>query len=241
MKKFFMSMALLATMAFVFNSCSKDDGTDDAVDTSPISLYSGEDKVVQGADTITTSNKFVAYATKNTIHGWHVGQATLQVNGKKTISVTVLPQYYLYDDPVLDWGCTIDQVKKNQKQGTINSKSTSEMLAYENAGGASLIGYTFKNGGLESVLAMVSTNHTSRLGGYLAERFLVLPLYEGKDVNFAGMDATELEKANTVVFMELYNTDYWVVYYKQSSQNSTRLGGMDNNEINEFVQLLMAE
>ena len=99
MKKTFrlLGVAILAVMSFGITSCGGDDDDekDDGIDTTPITLIAGKDKTIQGADTISSSNKFVAYATKNTVHGWHVGEAALKVNGKKTISITVLPQYYL--------------------------------------------------------------------------------------------------------------------------------------------------
>ena len=87
-----------------FASCGNDD-EDDSIDTKPISLYAGSEKDIQGADSIQSSNKFVAYGKGNVVHAFHVGETTLLVNGKKTISISVLPQYHLYDDPVCNWGC----------------------------------------------------------------------------------------------------------------------------------------
>ena len=72
-------------------SCSSDKEEDVVIDTTPIMLYSGNDKTIQGAETITSSNEFVAYSKGNVIHGDHVGEASLLVNGKYTISVNVLP------------------------------------------------------------------------------------------------------------------------------------------------------
>lgn len=239
MKKTFrlLGVAILAVMSFGITSCGGDDDDekDDGIDTTPITLIAGKDKTIQGADTISSSNKFVAYATKNTVHGWHVGEAALKVNGKKTISITVLPQYYLYDNPVLEWGCSIDKVKMNQKQGTINSKSTDEMLAYDNAGGATLMAYNFKNGKLNAVMAIISTNHTSTLASYLAERYLMLPMYQGEDAYFAGCDNIDVDSANTFVIMQLYSTKYWAVYYTQSSKSTTRSNIMNSHELRDML------
>ena len=238
------SMMMLSVLTLpMMVACGGDDSDDGGgIDTTPISLIAGKEKTIQGADTISSSNKFIAYGTKNVVHGWHVGETTLLVNGKKTISISVLPQYYLYNDPVCNWGCSMDYVKKNQKQGTINSKSTSELLAYDNAGGATLLAYQFKNDKLTSIMAMVSTNHSSTLGSYLAERFLMVPYYEGDKEYLLGMDGLDVETAKTVVMLDLYNTNTWGVLYTSSEKSSTR-SGIDGNEtyrdlINNMVQFM---
>lgn len=229
-KKYYFMTAILFVLplSICLLSCGDDSDDDDNIDTTPITLTAGKDKVIAGADTITSSNEFVAYATKNKVHGWHVGETSLLVNGKKTISIKVRPQYTLYNDPVCEWGCSVEYVKKNQAQGTINSKSTDELLAYDNAGGATLLAYSFKNGKLDAVMAVVSTNHTSTLGDYLAERYLMVPLYSGKDTYFAGMDGMDEDHAKTLVLMELYDTSNWLVYYTKFEKTSTR-SEMDND------------
>ena len=222
MKKidYLLGVTLVTMLSAGFISCGDDDEKDSGVDTTPISIFAGKDKVISGADTILSSNRFVAYGTKNTVHAWHVGEAALKVNGKQTISISVLPQYHLYNDPICNWGCSMDYVKNNQKQGTINSKSTSESLAYDNAGGASLLVYEFENGKLTTIAALVSTNHTSTLADYLFERYLLLPYYKGEKQYYVGMDGLEKETAKTIVMMELYNTSYWAIMYTNASSSS---------------------
>lgn len=233
-------MALVTMLSFSFVSCGDDenDDKDDGVDTTPIRLAAGSEKIITGADTISSSNKFVAYGKGNTVYAWHVGETALLVNEKKTISLTVYPQYYLYDDPVCEWGCSSDYVKKNQTQGTLNSRSTNELLVYENAGGATLLSYSFKDGKLTTILAMVSTNHTSTLGSYLAERFLMLPLYEGDKTYYAGIDGIEMESANTYVLMDMYSTKYWEVGYVKADINSTR-SASDIDDMKELKEKLI--
>lgn len=223
-------IALVTMLSLSFVACgSDDDDEDDGVDTTPIRMAAGSEKTITGADTISSSNRFVAYGKKNTVNAWHVGETALLVNGKKTISLTVYPLYYLYDDPICEWGCSMDYVKAKQKEGTYNSKSTNEMLAYDDAGGATLLAYSFKNGKLNAVLAMVSTNHTSILGSYLAERYLMLPIYKGEKTYFAGIDAIDEEHANTFVLMEVYNTSYWMIYYTKYSDSSTSRSYTDSD------------
>ena len=214
------SMMMLSVMTLpMMVACGGDDSDDGGgIDTTPISLTAGKDKTIQGADTISSSNEFVAYGTKNVVHGWHVGEATLLVNGKKTISISVLPMYHLYDDPVCNWGCNVNYVKSHQTQGTISSKSTDDNLIYENAGAASVLVYVFKNGALSSIGAVVSTNHTSQYTSYLSERYLMLPYYHGEDTYFIGADAIELDKAKTVAVLQVYSSTQLVTIYMPASE-----------------------
>lgn len=242
-KKYFWSMLtflMVATLSVYFVSCGGDDDKDDGVDTTPISLFAGEEKTILGADTISTSNRFVAYASKNVVHGWHVGEAALVVNGSKTISISVLPKYHLYDDPICNWGCDMNYVKNNQRQGTISSKSTNTLLAYEDAGAASTLAYNFENGKLKAVMAVVSTNHSSQYGSYLAERFLMLPFYKGKDTYFIGADNIELAEAKTVVVMQVYSASQLVSMYMPASDYSTR-SSQTSPDIENMAKNLLKE
>lgn len=242
MKKSFRlaGLLLMAVTFFGFVACGNDGDEDDndGIDTSPISLIAGKEKVIQGADTINSSNKFVAYGSKNTVYAWHVGEANLLVNGKKSISITVLPQYHLYNDPVCEWGCSQDNVKNKQTQGTLSSKSTSESLIYEDAGAASLMIYQFKNGKLTNVGALVSTNYTSQYASFLAERYLMLPYYKGEDTYFVGVDALELEKGNTVAALSVYSAKYLMTIYMPVSEftRATR----SQNDIDIFRKDIIA-
>ena len=228
MKKFnSIGLSLMTVVGLGLFSCSSS-SEDDGIDTTPITMYAGSDKTIEGADTISSLNKFVAYGSKNKIHGWHVGETTVTVNGKKNIQVTIAPKYNLYEDPICEWGCSMDHVKKSQKQGSLNPKSTDEILAYNDAGGATWLAYFFKNGTLSSVMAIVASNHTTVLADYLSERYLILPLYQGKDTYFAGMDGLDEDHAKTMVLMQLHDVNEWDVYYVPYTKNSTR--SIENNK-----------
>lgn len=225
MKKVFklVGFTFMSAVLFSFIACSSDseEEKDDGVDTTPITLTAGKDKIILGADTISSSNIFVAYSTKNSVHAWHVGETALLVNGKKSISITVLPQYHLYNDPVCEWGCNVNYVKSHQNQGTLSSKSTQDKLLYEDAGAASALIYMFENGKLKSIGALVSTNHTSQYSSYLAERYLMLPYYKGADTYFIGADGIELKAAKTVVMLEVYSVSYLMAVYMPANDYSS--------------------
>ncbi len=232
------SVLLLCGMTLGLMACGSDDDEDDGVDTTPISMLAGNEKTISGADTITVANEFVAYAKGNVVNAWHVGETSLLVNGKKTISLKVNPVYHLYNDPICNWGCSLSDVRNHQKQGTLSSKSDNEILVYENAGAASLLGYNFENGKLKSVIAMVSTNHSSSYASYLTERFLMLPYYEGEDTYFMGADNISLEEANTVVVMKIYSTSYLSTVYMPANQIATRSSMATRDFENEAQEII---
>lgn len=222
MKKYYYlsAIALIVMMSLGMVSCGSDDD-DSGIDTTPISFFCGDKKLIEGADTIASANKFVAFGKGNTLTGYHVGQTTVTVNGKANISVTVKPKYNLYDDPVCEWGCDLNYVKDHQNQGTVSSKSTDKMYVYENAGGASLLSYNFENGKLKSVLAMVSTNHTSTLTDYLLERFIMAPYYEGSETYFVGLNGLDDDNAKTAIMMQVYSASYISVYYTSAKTTAS--------------------
>ena len=242
MKKIsFLSMIMLAVLSLPFICACGSDDDDDAIDTTPIQIYSNGEKVITGADAITSSNEFVAYTKGNKVTAFHIGETMLTVNGKYKISLTVKPLYNLYDDPVKKWGCSQAYVKSYQKQGKISSKSTDEMLIYENAGGTTYLAYMFKNGKLSGIAAIVSTNHTSTLAAYLAERYLVITDYEGENTYFYGIDGLTPNTATTVVMTELTNTSTWTTYYVPfTSSNSRETRSIKNDEsYKESVKRIM--
>jgi hypothetical protein len=238
---FYLTLFVSAAVSMSFISCGSDNDDNDGVDVTPIVIYPDEEKTITGANSISSSNEFVALVKDKTVTGFHVGSATLTVNGNKTIPITVLPKYHLYDDPICNWGCDVDYVKSHQKQGTISSKSTSENLIYENAGAASVLMYTFKNGTLSTVAAVVSTNHTSQYSSYLSERYMMIPYYEGKDTYFVGADAIEVEKATTAVILQVYSATQLVAVYTPANKNTKGVisdtGIYEENAQEIFMQL----
>lgn len=217
----------LCTVAFfsvsVMSCSSSNDDDDDGVSTAPITLKAGDKSTIAGAKTITSMNEFVAYITgNNEVTAFHVGETTLTVNDKKKIQLTVVPVYNLYDDPITKWGCDQSYVKSNQKQGTL-TKSDTNSLAYSDAGKSKGILYSFENGKLTSVGAVVSTTYTTEYANYLAERFFMIPYEHNNETYFVGIDGLEKAQANTVVILQVYDyLNLIAVYMPANSYNSTR-------------------
>ena len=230
MKKItFWSMMMLMSLALpTMVACGNDNDDEEEerekeemIDTTPISFYSDGKKVIAGADTIVSSNTYVVYAKGNEVFGYHIGEAELLVNNKKTIQVKVLPRHHIYDDPICKWGCDRNYVESNQKQGTL-VESTPERLEYHDVGNAMALYYYFNNNKLSGVATLVSTLYTTAYAEYFAERFLMLPDYEGENTYFVGIDALEEKSAKTAVVMEVYNDDYIMAMYMPVNELSTR-------------------
>ena len=221
-KFFSFTMAALLTSGLV--ACSKDDEKEkeDPIDTSLITLSAEGETTITGVNSVKSNNEFVAYTKGTTVYGYHVGETSLIINDKKERPVRVVPKYNLYDGPICNWGCSQSYIKEHQKQGTLSPKSTDTMLGYLNAGAASLLGYTFENGKLKSIMAAVSTNHTSSFASFLSERYMMLPVYEGKDTYFVGMDGLTLAESKTVVLLMVYNTEMLAAAYQPASTYTTR-------------------
>ena len=239
MKKYFINFLTSSIVALMsvsmLTSCSSDDkNDDDGVSTAPITLGAGDQTVIVGAKTISVANEFVAYVTKdNTVAAFHIGKTDLTVNGKKNIELTVTPKYTLYDDPVTNWGCDQAYVKSNQKQGTLSPKSNAQNLVYDNVGKSRGIMYTFENGKLKSVGAVVSTSYTKEYANYLAERYMMLPIEKDNQTYFIGVDALTKEQAKTIVILQVYDyLNLIAVYLPVKDYNKTR--GVSN--LNELIE-----
>ena len=243
MKKYlinFLTSSIVALMSVsMLTSCSSSDdkNDDDGVSTAPITLGAGDQTVILGAKTISVANEFVAYVTKdNSVMAFHIGKTDLTVNGKKNIELTVTPKYTLYDDPVTNWGCDQAYVKSNQKQGSLSPKSTSDNLIYTDAGRSKAIMYTFENGKLKSIGAVVSTSYTKEYASYLAERYMMLPYEKENQTYFIGADALTKEQAKTVVVLQVYDyLNLIAVYVPVKDYNKTR-GVSDLNELIESAK-----
>jgi len=102
------------------------------------------------------------------------------------------------------------------------------MLVYENAGAATLLIYDFENGKLNRISAIVSTNHASQYASYLAERYLIMPTYYGKDTYFCGADGVNLASSKTAVVMMVYSIEYLATIYMPANEFTGTTRSFDN-------------
>ena len=85
---YLMAFMVVGMFGLVLTSCSSNDDDDDGVNTSPITINAGSKTVIQGAETITSLDEFVAYVGSDlSVTGFHVGETTLTVNQRKNIKI----------------------------------------------------------------------------------------------------------------------------------------------------------
>lgn len=213
MKRIGLLMMMLLT-AFVFAACSSDDD-DNAAGLTDQMMYAGDS--VRISSNATVANRFVAYVSKNGyLHGFHVGQTTVSLNGESA-NVTVRGRYNAFDVQT-DWGLTPEQVKANQKGGTLRSDDTingTRMLIYENVGTANVLTYGFKNNRLYIAMALSNPKDEEEILNYLTERYIFLP-EEVESYTWAGVDALDEEYAKTIAYLKL-DTDLKYDYMLQST------------------------
>ena len=131
----------------------------------------------------------------------------------------------------------------NQNQGVLSSKSDSQYLIYEDVGKSNaVLMYTFDNGKLKSIGAVVSTSFTSEYATYLSERYLMLPYETNKDTYFIGIDALDVDKANTYVVLQIYDYRTLIaIYMPPSSVKKTRSEFDLMNEVEKTKREIMAK
>ena len=211
MKKYLISNAIATLLLLTFTNCGNDEKEDPDTDVDSIVLYVNKTKELGiTGDFLTSDNSFVASVSKEGIvTGNHIGTTYINTK-KKRIPTTVMGMYHLYDDPVLEWGCSQSTVRSKQKQGTL-SNVTETALTYKNAGSATAVGYTFENGKLKSVGVILEPRYASSISEHLMERYFMVPYVSG-DLMAMGYDTYDVENAKVSVGILVYGTNIVVMY-----------------------------
>ena len=179
-----MFVAVVAMVAFC--SCSKEEddlGVDNEIE---ITINVGERHQIITTDTnvekFFSSDNFVAPAYKGGYtQGFHVGQAIITIKkGKWTTicKVNVVPNFKIYDSPILKFGVSKEYIKEHEKR-TLKNVSTDnefEYMVYTDRGswgGDIPIIYAFKKDELVSAMVQLGKyyNRNNILDGFLSERY----------------------------------------------------------------------
>ena len=183
-KSFFVAIITFIASSFVI-SCGGDDEEDDSIQISSskdLSLYSDEVSQIQcnkKGVTYESENAFVATVSNSgEIKANHVGSTHIKVNGNEMIKVTVTPRYINFDEPVLDFGVSINKVKALEKNNPI--KEEKEGLAYDGTGDENGRIYIFKDGKLYLSAMIVQPTKSSFLENFLVERYVPIDVDRSK-------------------------------------------------------------
>lgn len=247
----FTGFIMLTIASFWLQSCSKDDSEEPLIVTpASISMHYEDTQQLsaEGATSWLSNDEFVAKVNSSgLITANHVGTTEIIVsNGKKnaTCSVTVTPEYYLYDDPILNWGASKAEIESAEKHKKVSS-SNSDMLTFDYSFGsnACVMGYSFENGKLKNIMAMFDYSLYLRAGYYLLERYQ--PIAAGNDYDYVLIDALKKEKCKTIVYFAAYKsgkTTYTTIMYSDYSSiksASTRSVAEYNPEMNKMQETLV--
>lgn len=212
MKKYlFLTLAILS-MAVTFTACSSDN--DD--NGFSISLSEATIKGVDNFMQITSSSPNVKWSSENPyvatvtsegkIKSVHVGETYIvaQSNGKtKKCKVTVTPQYFIYKEPITDFGKSKEEIIK--ALGT-PSLEEGDILSYVNDNQDIVVNYIFKEGKLDNCIVLLKvTLNIINLVDFLKERYELVPRdFNG---NYAFINALTTKEANMVVILHSQPTN----------------------------------
>lgn len=215
-------------LAFLFvpiSSCTTDDGLE-----THTSIVDTKDRVLYADETIafpspikgewTTSNKFVAYVSNGKLKAMTVGKAVMSDGAGNRINVRVNPRYFLYNDPVLDFGKDVSYVYSmylnNGFNASIHEKNGKEYVSAGKETGVWHEAY-FENGKLSEVYVRIgyNTTTTDNLLKFLNERYVYINRNSGFECFMGNTQKYGVFlKVNADSFYSIYK--YEIVYKKMS-------------------------
>lgn len=213
----FFGMVLLTVLLSVgFADCSSDDDDDSPISFKNMELVAGNTAVIENGSgvTWTSENEYIASVSGNTISARRVGTVKIS-SSKGSFNVTVTPQYTLYDDPCMKWGCSKSYVKSFMNGYTLR-KETDDYLIYTGKGAASYVQYGFNNAALTGVAVYVPTSYLDELAAFISERYI----YAAKLDDATGHLSPDKKTVVYVTATKLGSAYYYMVYYTDFSQFS---------------------
>lgn len=174
----------LLGLAIISTSCQKD-ATPLSVTPESISMYTEMTKQITAtpSEGVTYESVDPFYADVNEsglVTANKVGKTNITVkspNGVKSVPVTVMPKYTLYDDltPYVNASLSTITSKFGSNYTTATNSDGSITYTYKNPTSyAAGFGFIIKNGVCTSIMVAVSTANTSMLTDYLIERYYIV-------------------------------------------------------------------
>lgn len=215
----FLGIVLMTILLSVsFAACSSDDDDNDSSESfKNLELVAGNTAVIENGSGVTwaSENEYIASVSGNTITAKRVG--TVKISSTKgSFDVTVTPQYTLYDDPCMKWGCSTSYVKSFMSDYTFLGEK-GDYLIYTGKGAASYVQYRFSDAALTGVAVYVPTSYLDELAAFISERYI----YAAKLDDATGHLSPDKKNVVYVTATKLGSTYYYMVYYTDFSQKSS--------------------
>lgn len=158
-----------------------------------------------------SDDDFVASVNSNGIvTAEHVGRTTITAKDGKDeayCSVSVTPEYYTYNEPILDWGCSKQTIIS--KKGTPDDNQTDGLVYVQSESKGIIEMYMFENGKLYGCgVALKLSYANTDVANFLLERYQVVGVNNGI---YYFINAMTLETATLGVSLMI--DDYVLVTY----------------------------
>lgn len=244
MKNLFICLALASALM----ACKKEPVL--TLEQTTASLKSGENFSINatGFDsyTFTSQDEYVAkVSATGVVTAQRIGKTSIIVKAEDKVAyfnVDVVPVYNLFAEPTMEWGMSREQLIS--KLGTPAS-STADGVGYSNSSTiAPYSVYLFDSKGLSVSAILVNSNYSSQLGSFMAERYLLVSI-DAEEYSIYFINALTLQKATTLVGLDLYNLSYWMAaYIRNDSYTKGGISAINSNnaeKINEIVNRIGAK
>jgi len=232
MKKF----SFLILLSTLLLSCNTNTTPGLLIETESILLYHGETAVLgasseNGLVYYNSSDSLVAEVDeKGVVTANVVGTTYITVlDGKeaKACKVTVTPRFFVPINPYVNFGATIDELKKSVKdvfieERTINNNSAEKTLVYynqkENEKSRITYEYQFLNNKLIStgVFVNIGVDYFNNMMNYLDETYYFDDEYKNTDANsaysFQRTYRCVSQKSNLRVYYKIPVTEYYMQF-----------------------------
>ena len=230
--------ALLCAFAVLATGCQEKEDTGITLSETEVTLNSAEKYQIaaesQTPITYTSENEYHATVDKQgLVTAMFVGETDIVLdNGEDTkkLHVIIEPKYNLYEEPVIDFGITKDELISMLGEP---DRTDEDNLIYLNSSTESpMTLYSFENGKLSTSTVVVWTQYTENLVSFLNERYALLTEQEG---TFLFMNGTEKSSATMSVLAYLYGTQYWMVMY--NPYDATKSAAV-SKDVQTVIQML---
>lgn len=217
-----MKKALLLFLSFtVCLGCSKKDDASSLFNRDSLTLHANEThQLIENSSDVNaiSSNNFVAsVSASGLVTANHVGTAKISA-GNSVCNVTVEAKYYLYKEPLQNWGATKSEIQA--KAGIPHSTTTTSLFYSQSASVA--LGYYFENNKLNGAAVLIKSASNTSILHFLAERYKLIMEDPDGEIVAMYINANMSDDATTAVGLSLYpyDTRYWYVGYIPASQSS---------------------
>ena len=209
----------------LFAACSKDDGDGFNITSSKsVELTSQKTSQIECSDskaTYASENEYVAtVSATGLITGKRIGETYIDVNGQKSIKVSVTPVCTQFTEPQFLFGATKDEVYT--KVGTSYSLSNESGIAYTTTNDR-VRGYLYllKDGKVSSVVMVVSSSYFSSLTDFLLERYAPATFSE-ENYTVLYVNALTADKITMIIGEQVYSASIIYVAYLPYTNSKSR-------------------